>query len=53
MILRDKRRQALQVFSGKLIRVGVTVLPVLTGFVMSVSQAAPTPVVVVTKMKSP
>ena len=37
----------MQVFSGMLIRVGVTVLPVLAGFVMSVSQAAPTPVVVV------
>jgi len=31
-----------------LIRVGVTILPVLAGLVMSVSQAAPTPVVVVT-----
>ena len=37
----------MQVFSGKLIRVAVTILPVLAGLVMSVSQAAPTPVVVV------
>ena len=38
----------MRVFSGILIRVGVTVLPTLAGLVMSVSQAAPTPVVVVT-----
>jgi RND family efflux transporter MFP subunit len=48
MILCDKWRQALRVFSGMLMRAGVIVLPVLAGFVMSVSQAAPTTVVVVT-----
>ena len=36
----------MRVFSG--IRVAVTVLPVLAGLVVPISQAAPTPVVVVT-----
>ncbi|MEN8205385.1 MAG: efflux RND transporter periplasmic adaptor subunit [Pseudomonadota bacterium] len=38
----------MRVFSVMLIRIGVTVLPVLAGLVTSASLAAPTPVVVVT-----
>ena len=48
MVLRINRRQVLRVFNGISIRAGMTILPYMAGMLMSVSLAAPVPVVVVT-----